>query len=74
MDPFIDDNFDQGEFDVDENLDITHLFDAVNLNGILSEEDYRELMQSDQPDVLEWKDYPCRSDNINKSIRCAPHF
>ncbi len=49
MDTFFDDNFDWDEFDVDENLDIAPLFDAVDLNGILSEEDYRELMQSNQP-------------------------
>ncbi len=56
---------DQDESNTYDHLEITSLLDALDLNVILSEEDYRELMQSDQPGVMEGKDYPCSSDNIN---------
>jgi hypothetical protein len=66
MDIFSNGTFDQDEIEIDNNHDVLkELFDALDLNGILSEEDYHELMQSDQPGVLEWKDYPCSSDSIN---------
>jgi hypothetical protein len=56
MNTFYDSALDQDEFNTSDNLEITTLLDALDLNGILSDEDYHELMQSEQPRVMEWKD------------------
>jgi hypothetical protein len=65
MSTFNDSTLDQDESNAYDHLEITSLLDALDLNGILSEEDYHELMQSDQPGVMEWKDYPCSNENIH---------
>jgi hypothetical protein len=40
------------------------------INSILSFEDYNELMNSEQPGVLEWKDYPSNFEEVqNVDVR-----
>ena len=58
---------DDSDIDVDDDC-VSPMFDA--LGSILSMEDYKELMNKEQPGVLDWKDYPCNSDRLqNLEVR-----
>jgi hypothetical protein len=48
----------------DDGEELYTLFDALDINTILSVDDCQQLMNREQPGISDWKDYPVSSDKI----------
>jgi hypothetical protein len=63
MDPFL--TFNQEDFEEEDAGELYSLFDALDVNTILSIEDYKELTNREQPTISDWKDNPVSSDRVD---------
>jgi hypothetical protein len=66
MDP----TFHYEDSDAEGDDEIPFIFDPLDIKYTLSVEDYKELMNREQPGILDWKDYPCTSDTIKNLDVC----